>query len=70
MAAVDEQFEKIEQSGSQTYPASAGSIQKNSYMMIKGCPCKVVDVSHAKPGKHGAAKANIVGIDIFTGNKV
>ena len=35
-------------------------------MMIKGHPCKVVDVSHAKPGKHGAAKANIVGIDIFT----
>jgi len=38
--------------------------------MIKGHPCKVVDVSHAKPGKHGAAKANIVGIDLFSNKKV
>ncbi len=49
---------------------SAGSIQKNAYMMIKGRPCKVVDVSHAKPGKHGAAKANITAVDIFTNKKL
>ena len=37
--------------------------------MIKGFPCKVTDYSTAKPGKHGSAKATIVGIDIFTNKK-
>jgi translation initiation factor 5A len=38
--------------------------------MIKGRPCKVVDVSKAKVGKHGAAKCHFVGVDIFTGKKL
>jgi len=37
--------------------------------MLKGFPCKVIDYSTAKPGKHGSAKASIVGTDIFTGKK-
>lgn len=37
--------------------------------MLKGFPCKVTDYSTAKPGKHGSAKASIVGLDIFTGKK-
>ena len=37
--------------------------------MIKGHPCKVVSFSTAKTGKHGAAKAMVTGIDIFTSNK-
>lgn len=37
--------------------------------MIKGFPCKIIDYSTSKTGKHGHAKANIVGIDIFTGKK-
>lgn len=37
--------------------------------MIKGFPCKVIDYSTAKPGKHGSAKASIVGVDIFTNKK-
>ncbi len=37
--------------------------------MLKGFPCKVTDYSTAKPGKHGSAKAAIVGLDIFTGKK-
>lgn len=37
--------------------------------MLKGFPCKVSDYSTAKPGKHGASKASIVGNDIFTGKK-
>lgn len=38
--------------------------------MIKGRPCKVVDVSTSKTGKHGHAKANFVAVDIFNGKKV
>merc|ERR1719510_2214505 len=37
--------------------------------MIKGRPCKCVEVSTSKTGKHGHAKAHIVAIDIFTGKK-
>jgi translation initiation factor 5A len=37
--------------------------------MLKGFPCKVSDYSTAKPGKHGSAKASIIGIDIFTNKK-
>ena len=34
--------------------------------MIKGNPCKVTDVSTAKPGKHGSAKVILKGRDILT----
>lgn len=37
--------------------------------MLKGHPCKVIEYSTAKPGKHGSAKATIVGTDIFTNKK-
>lgn len=32
-------------------------------------PCKIVEYSISKTGKHGHAKASIVGIDIFDGRK-
>jgi len=38
--------------------------------VIKGRPCKIVDMSKAKVGKHGAAKCAFTGIDIFTGKKL
>ncbi|KAI8466066.1 MAG: eukaryotic elongation factor 5A hypusine, DNA-binding OB fold-domain-containing protein [Monoraphidium minutum] len=38
-------------------------------MVAKGHPCKVVDVSTSKTGKHGHAKCNFVCVDIFTGKK-
>jgi translation initiation factor 5A len=37
--------------------------------MLKGFPCKVFQYSTAKPGKHGSAKATIVGNDIFTNKR-
>jgi translation initiation factor 5A len=37
--------------------------------MLQGYPCRVVDISTTKAGKHGHAKATIVGVDIFTGKK-
>lgn len=66
----DEEFEKTESGASLTYPTSAGSIKKNGFMVINGRPCKVVDYSTAKTGKHGHAKASITGIDIFNGKKM
>jgi len=37
--------------------------------MIKGRPCKVVDMSTSKTGKHGHAKVHLTALDIFTGKK-
>lgn len=32
--------------------------------MIKGRPCKIVDMSTSKTGKHGHAKVHLVAIDV------
>merc|ERR1712048_1196288 len=54
---------------SKTVPIRAGEVRKGTYVMLKGKPCKVHDVSISKTGKHGHAKANIMGFDVFTGRK-
>ena len=36
---------------------------------LKEKPCKIIEITTSKTGKHGHAKANITGIDIFTGKK-
>jgi len=51
------------------YPLEAGQVKKGAHAMLKGFPCKVVDYSTSKTGKHGHAKAKITGLDIFTGKK-
>ena len=38
--------------------------------MIKGHPCKVVNMSTSKTGKHGHAKVNFTALDIFTNKKM
>ena len=52
-----------------TRPADAGSIKSGSFIVIDGEPCRVVEVEKSKTGKHGSAKARIVGIGIFDGVK-
>lgn len=56
--------------GSKTYPVAAGALKKGSFININGRPCKVIDLSVSKTGKHGHAKVSIVAIDIFTGNRL
>jgi len=72
MADADdtEQFEQTDSGASGTYPMQAGLVRKNGYMVIKGRPCKVLDVSSSKTGKHGHAKCHFVAQDIFTGKKM
>jgi translation initiation factor 5A len=65
----DENFESVDAGASLTYPTDAGSIKKGGFMVINGRPCKVVDYSTSKTGKHGHAKASITGIDIFNAKK-
>jgi translation initiation factor 5A len=38
-------------------------------MIIDGEPCHIVDITKSKPGKHGSAKARIVAIGVFDGQK-
>jgi len=50
-------------------PMEIGSLKIGQYIMIDDEPCRIVEYEKSKPGKHGAAKARIVGIGIFTGQK-
>jgi len=52
-----------------TRTASAGDIKEGSYIMIDNVPCRVVEVEKSKTGKHGSAKARIVGIGVIDGVK-
>ncbi|MCX8151352.1 MAG: translation initiation factor IF-5A [Candidatus Bathyarchaeota archaeon] len=52
-----------------TKPMSVGELRVGGYMMIDGEPCRIMDVTKSKPGKHGAAKARIVAIGVFDGQK-
>ncbi|KAG0474160.1 hypothetical protein HPP92_016017 [Vanilla planifolia] len=61
---------KADAGASKTYPQQAGSIRKNGYVVIKGRPCKVVEVSTSKTGKHGHAKCHFVALDIFNNKKL
>ncbi|KAL0327145.1 UNVERIFIED_CONTAM: Eukaryotic translation initiation factor 5A-2 [Sesamum angustifolium] len=71
MSDEEHHFEsKADAGASKTYPQQAGTIRKNGYIVIKGRPCKVVEVSTSKTGKHGHAKCHFVGIDIFTSKKL
>jgi len=65
-----EEFQSADAGSSHTYPMEGGQIRKGGFIMIKGNPCKVSDVSTSKTGKHGHAKCHFVAIDIFTGKKM
>ena len=56
-------------------PSDLGSLKIGSYILLpvsdqpSGEPCRIVEYDTSKPGKHGAAKARIVGVGVFDNQK-
>jgi len=46
-----------------------GSLRVGSYVMVDDEPCRIVDLTKSKPGKHGSTKARVVAIGVFDGTK-
>nr|XP_043903126.1 eukaryotic translation initiation factor 5A-1-like isoform X2 [Solea senegalensis]XP_043903127.1 eukaryotic translation initiation factor 5A-1-like isoform X2 [Solea senegalensis] len=65
----DDSFDIADSGASLTYPMQCSALRKNGHVMLKGRPCKIVDMSTSKTGKHGDAKVHLVGVDIFTKEK-
>ncbi|KAG7511434.1 eukaryotic translation initiation factor 5A-1-like [Solea senegalensis] len=65
----DDSFDIADSGASLTYPMQCSALRKNGHVMLKGRPCKIVDMSTSKTGKHGHAKVHLVGVDIFTQKK-
>jgi len=63
-------FESTDAGASTTYPMQCSALRKNGFVVIKNRPCKIVDMSTSKTGKHGHAKVHLTAIDIFTGKKL
>jgi translation initiation factor 5A len=49
---------------------TVNSLKVGNIILIEEIPCKIVSIEKSKPGKHGAAKARIVGIALFTDKKL
>ncbi|KAI1042616.1 hypothetical protein LB505_004166 [Fusarium chuoi] len=62
-------FDSADAGASLTYPMQCSALRKNGFVVIKNRPCKIVDMSTSKTGKHGHAKVHLVATDIFTGKK-
>ncbi|KAG8908239.1 Eukaryotic translation initiation factor 5A [Tulasnella sp. 403] len=63
-------FEATGSGASATYPMQCSALRKGGHVVIKGRPCKIIDMSTSKTGKHGHAKVHLVATDIFTQKKL
>ena len=50
-------------------PVELGALKVGSYVIVEDEPCRIVNYTKSKPGKHGSAKARVVAIGVFDGVK-
>jgi translation initiation factor 5A len=50
-------------------PVELGALRVGSYVVVEDEPCRIVNYSKSKPGKHGSAKARVVAIGVFDSAK-
>jgi translation initiation factor 5A len=62
-------FAAASSGASESFPQQCSALRKNGFVLIKDRPCKIVEMSTSKTGKHGHAKVHLVGIDIFNSKK-
>jgi len=70
MAEEGFDFNTGDAGASATFPMQCSALRKGGFVMIKNRPCKIVEMSTSKTGKHGHAKVHMVALDIFTGKKL
>jgi translation initiation factor 5A len=66
----DVTFDSADAGASLTYPMQCSALRKSGHVVIKNRPCKIIDMSTSKTGKHGHAKVHLIATDIFTGKKL
>lgn len=69
MSDTEYDFQEAGSGASATFPIQCSGLRKNGFVVLKGRPCKIVEMSTSKTGKHGSAKVHLTGIDIFTSKK-
>ena len=50
-------------------PVELGALKVGSYVIVEDEPCRIVNYTKSKPGKHGSAKARVIAIGVFDGVK-
>lgn len=53
---------------SKTYE-TLGNLKIGNFIMIDNEPCRIVEISKAKTGKHGSAKATVTAVGLFSKSK-
>ncbi len=68
--AGDDTFPSTDSGSQYTYPMQCSTLRKGGFVLIKNQPCKIVEMSTSKTGKHGHAKVHMVALNIFNSKKV
>ncbi|KAL6081802.1 hypothetical protein STEG23_030123 [Scotinomys teguina] len=67
--ANDLDFETGDSGVSATFLMHCSVLHKNGFVVLKGRPCNIIEMSTLETGKYGHNKIYLVCIDIFTGKK-
>lgn len=54
---------------SMTVPMQASALRVGGYVVLRGFPCRIIDMTTSKTGKHGGAKIHIFAVDLFSNRK-